>query len=69
VGGVEARTSLRGGVDGKIFFAGESLALGGLHSSLHGAYTSGIAAASAGLKAMGVNVRRRPGNVSGPVSI
>lgn len=64
VGGVEARTSLRAGVDGTIFFAGESLALGGLHSSLHGAYTSGIAAASAGLKAIGVDVRRRPGLAS-----
>lgn len=61
IGGVEARTSLRRGVDGKIFFAGESLALGGLHSSLHGAYTSGIAAASAALKAMGVGAKHRPG--------
>jgi monoamine oxidase len=57
VGGVAARTTLRKGVDGKLFFAGESLALGGLHSSLHGAYTSGISAANALLKANGNAVR------------
>jgi monoamine oxidase len=46
-GAVEARAALRTGVSGQIFFAGESFALGGLHSSLHGAYTSGISAANA----------------------
>ncbi|MDB5039460.1 MAG: amine oxidase [Candidatus Eremiobacteraeota bacterium] len=54
IGSVDARTALRAGVRGQIFFAGESFTLGGLHSSLHGAYTSGISAANAALRALGV---------------
>ncbi len=53
-GSVEARAALGAGVARKVFFAGESLAFGGLHSSLHGANTSGIAAAHAALSALGV---------------
>ncbi|HTA40633.1 MAG TPA: NAD(P)/FAD-dependent oxidoreductase [Candidatus Acidoferrales bacterium] len=57
IGGVGARTLLRAPV-GRVYFAGEAVGFGGLHSSMHGAYTSGIAQAAAALKAMGVNVRR-----------
>jgi monoamine oxidase len=52
IGGVAARTMLRKSIDGKLYFAGESLALGGQHSSLHGAYSSGIASANAVLQRM-----------------
>jgi monoamine oxidase len=57
IGAVGARTLLRTPV-GRVFFAGEAVGIGGLHSSMHGAYTSGIAQASAALKAMGVNLQR-----------
>jgi len=54
IGAVGARTFLRAPV-GNLYFAGEAVALGGLHSSMHGAYTSGVAQASAALKGIGVS--------------
>jgi monoamine oxidase len=54
-GAVPARTALSRPVDGQIWFAGEALAPLGAHSSMHGAYRTGVSAASGALHSLGTS--------------
>lgn len=58
VGHADAREILRAPVDRKIWFAGEALAQTSTITLLQGAWGSGIAAASAALQSIGVQLRR-----------
>jgi len=53
-GAFTARTALSRPVDGQIWFAGEALAPGGAHSSMHGAYRTGVSAATGALHSIGM---------------
>jgi hypothetical protein len=53
-GAVPAREILSRPIDRQLWFAGEAVAPGGAHSSLHGAYRTGISTATAALNSIGL---------------
>jgi monoamine oxidase len=53
-GAFTARAALSQPVDGQIWFAGEALAPGGAHSSMHGAHRTGVRAAIGALHSLGM---------------
>ncbi len=51
---VGARSTIAQPISEKLWFAGEAVAAGGAHSSLHGAFRTGLAAASGAMRSVGL---------------